>query len=64
MDSEFLKASERISNIVDFLLTEDGLDGWELDKFQITKMENNQEERVECEWVKIDGKWELVCKKV
>ena len=64
MDNEFLKTSERISNVVDFLLNEDGHEGWELDNFQLTKIVDDLEERVDCKWVKINGKWELVCEKV
>lgn len=64
MDNEFLKTSERISNVVDFLLNEDGQEGWELDNFQLTKIVNDLEERVDCKWVKISGKWELVCVRV
>lgn len=64
MDNEFLRTTERISNVVDFLLKEGGQEGWELNNFQVTKIVDEREKHMKCERVFINGKWELVCKEI
>ncbi|MBK8828679.1 MAG: hypothetical protein IPO26_18890 [Saprospiraceae bacterium] len=61
MDNEFLKTSEKISNFVDFLLNEEGYEGWELGSFELTKIVNDDEIRKVCKWKIIDGELKLVC---
>lgn len=55
-------SSNKIANVADLLLGEDGHE-WELEELHLVPKGGNIDDRVVCKWEKINGKWVLVCKK-
>lgn len=54
---------EKISNIGDLVLQDDNLQDWEIDSIVLTS-KLNELDRIECSWVKEDGKWVKRCRRI
>ncbi len=56
-------STNKIANVVDFLLTEEGHTDWELDEIHLTPKTANTNGKVVCKYVEENGKWVLKCTK-
>ncbi len=63
VSAKITNSVSKISNIGDTLLSDEDLKDWEIDTIVLTSKTNAQD-KIECSWVKENGKWVKRCVRV